>query len=97
MFQRSVPKDRTRVFVHAVNGSQDVPLLHDLHRALKQALPRCRVYMLVLIDGQPTEDSGERRAPNVTSVPSCPHCHPTTSSNDSAATILDMFIAMLCL
>mmetsp|Transcript_14935 Transcript_14935/g.34037 ORF Transcript_14935/g.34037 Transcript_14935/m.34037 type:complete len:357 (-) Transcript_14935:82-1152(-) len=54
---KSIPVKKTRVFVHVVNGSLGVPLVHELHRALQQALPKCRVYLLTLIDGQAGEEA----------------------------------------
>mmetsp|Transcript_38159 Transcript_38159/g.89501 ORF Transcript_38159/g.89501 Transcript_38159/m.89501 type:complete len:378 (+) Transcript_38159:90-1223(+) len=52
----SIPPNKPRVFVHVVNGSQGVPLVHELHRALQRALPQSKVYMLTLIDKQAMEE-----------------------------------------
>eukprot|EP00403_Amphidinium_massartii_P049516 CAMPEP_0178461228 /NCGR_PEP_ID=MMETSP0689_2-20121128/49186_1 /TAXON_ID=160604 /ORGANISM="Amphidinium massartii, Strain CS-259" /LENGTH=359 /DNA_ID=CAMNT_0020088027 /DNA_START=108 /DNA_END=1188 /DNA_ORIENTATION=+ len=52
----AIPPEKPRVFVHVVNGSQGVALVHELHRALQKALKKSRVYMLTLIDGQGAEE-----------------------------------------
>lgn len=43
---------KTRVFVRAVNSTNELEATTQLHRALQRALPEARVYLLVLIDFQ---------------------------------------------
>lgn len=48
--------EQRRVFVHAVNSSQDLELAEKLHRTLQESLPRAEVKLLLLVDMQESEE-----------------------------------------
>lgn len=49
-----VSATKTRVFVRAVNSTQELARTLELHSALQKALPRAMIYLLLLIDDQVT-------------------------------------------
>lgn len=50
-----VPSSKARVFVRAVNSTQEIELSCRLHRAICDALPEAKVHLLVLVDLQTVE------------------------------------------
>jgi len=52
--REEVPLGKPRIFVRAVNSSTEVAHAERLHEALRCALPKARVYLLVLLDCQST-------------------------------------------
>jgi hypothetical protein len=54
--KEEVPGTTPRVFVRAVNASSEVQETLSLFEALEQALPECKVYLLLLVDFQPASE-----------------------------------------
>jgi len=47
-----VPPEKNRVFVRALNSTRELDDCVRLHQALKRALPKARIYLLILLDMQ---------------------------------------------
>lgn len=52
--QQEVPATKPRVFVRSVNSTSEISSVVRLLEALRKALPQALVYLLVLIDNQPS-------------------------------------------
>jgi len=52
--RKEIPATTTRVFVRAVNSTQELSKIPELHSALKRTFPSAKIFLLVLVDNQKT-------------------------------------------
>jgi len=60
--EKDVASDAPRFFVRACNSTRELDATLELHEALKRALPKSRIYLLILIDLQ--SENGAMRLTN---------------------------------